>query len=128
MARTRKKPEKTERHVLVCAMVVETKEGEDITNGDGVIPHLVTQIDDLLTDDEQRSTNGRLLYAVRDVTLYTERSFMFEARKHGNPSRFPDVYANGQPQMMEVKQLRSAPRPKKRKLKIRKKTDEETAR
>lgn len=129
MARARKKQEKTERHVLVCALVVETTEGEDITNGDGdgVIPNLVTQIDHLLTDDEQHTNEGKLHYAVRDVTLFTERGFMWEARKHGSPRRFPDVYLNGVPQEMTVKQIRSAPR-KKRKLKIRKKTTEEATR
>lgn len=107
MARIRRNTKKTERHVVVCAFVVETPEGTDITSTDdgAVIPQLVGEI------DEHFVGNGS---AVKDVTMYTERGFMWEVRKHGFPSQFPDVWKNGPPKEMTVRKLRSSPRPKKK--------------
>jgi hypothetical protein len=132
MPRTRKlKPKevKTERHVVVCAFVIETLEGTDITNAEasGVIPNLVDEIDEKLGASIRRNGHG-LLYAVKDITMFTERGFMFEARKHGFPRQFPDVYVDGPPKEMTVSRLRSTPRPKKRKIKIKKHTEQEAAR
>ena len=133
MARTtrRLKPKdvKTERHVVVCAIVVETPEGTDMTDTEagGVIPNLVNEVDEKLGGMVQRNGHG-LLYAVRDITMFTERGFMFEARKHGFPRQFPDVYVDGPPKEMTVRRLRSSGRPKKRKIKIKKHTEEEAAR
>ena len=101
MPRTRrkKKAEKTTRHVIVCALVVETQEEEDIRKAtmSGVIPNLVTAIDNEFVDQEVRNGDGSLLYAVRDVTMFTEMDFMLECRKHGHPRRFPDVWVDGPP-------------------------------
>jgi hypothetical protein len=132
MARTARKLKpkevKTERHVIVCAIVVETPEGTDITSTDahGVIPTLVNEVDEKLGDSVMRNGRG-LVYAVRDVTMFTERGFMFEARKHGFPRQFPDVWVDGPPKEMVVKRLRSAGRPRK-KVKVKKHTTEESAR
>ena len=133
MARTtrRLKPKevKTERHVVVCAIVVETPEGTDITSteANAVIPNLVNEVDEKLGGSQRRNGHG-LLYAVKDITMFTERGFMFEARKHGFPRQFPDVYVDGPPKEMTVRRLRSTPRPKKRKIKVKKHSNEETTR
>jgi hypothetical protein len=111
-----RKIQKTERHVVVCAFVVEVPEGTDMTDTEpnGVIPGLVEEVDEHFTGLTQRNGNGRLHYSVIDVTMFTERGFMWEARKHGFPRQFPDVYVDGPPPPMTIKRIRSAPRPKKR--------------
>jgi hypothetical protein len=131
MARTRKKKEaKTERHVVVCTFVIETPEETDITNGngDGVIPNLVNEVDERIAGLVQRNADGSLMYGIIDVTMFTERGFMFEARKHGFPRHFPDVWVNGQPQEMTIKEIRPATRRTKIKRKVQPKTTQETTR
>jgi len=129
MARQIRKPKKTERHVVVCAFVVETPEGTDISNteSNGVIPNLVNEVDERLGGLTQKNGKGTL-YEVVDVTMFTEKGFMYEVRKHGHPRRFPDVYADGPPIEMNIKRLRSSPPPKKRKIKIKPKNNEEATR